>query len=325
MAKTSKPNPPFIVSFGGEAYFLDQDLVRARSWKDRTITQLDGDVVTEAEVVSVLESRSFDQTDRVVILDDAQKVKADKALKAYIEAKDSKDESVVFVVIVRAEKLPEIWGQAARKGRLIEHKVLKTWDNNNEVVRWISMEATKLDLSLDKEIPGMLFQLVGADLYSLAGELRKLQLLLGRGRATVADLRKVLAASPSAEPFQVAEAGVERNPKKAMNLLSLVYKTMGEEAHVPITYSLLKQVEKLLLARHILERGGSEDDIATAIGMHPWRCKTYFLPNVKKHTMTSLTSQLGGLRKLDQDVKGPARSKRTRVELAVLSLAGQEK
>lgn len=325
MAKTSNPNPPFIVSFGGEAYFLDQDLVRARSWKDRTITQLDGDVVTEAEVVSVLESRSFDQTDRVVILDDAQKVKADKALKAYVEAKDPKDESVVFVVIVRAEKLPEIWGQAAKKGRLIEHKVLKTWDNNNEVVRWISMEATKLDLSLDKEIPGMLFQLVGADLYSLAGELRKLQLLLGRGKVTVADLRKVLAASPSAEPYQVAEAGVERNLKKAMNLLSLVYKTMGEEAHVPISYSLLKQVEKLLLARHVLERGGSEDDVATAIGMHPWRCKTYFLPNVKKHTMTSLTSQLGSLRKLDQDVKGPARSKRTRVELAVLSLVGQEK
>jgi len=95
---------------------------------------------------------------------------------------------------------------------------------------------------------------------------------------------------------------------------------MGEEAHVPLSFSLIKQVEKLILARSMLDRKATEEEIAAAVGMHLWRCKTHYIPQVRKHTLGGLISCLGGLRKLDADVKGPARSKRTRVELAVLSL-----
>lgn len=313
---------PFIVSFGAETFFLDRDLVRARSWKDRAILQVDGGDLTESELVTLCETQSFDGQDRVVILDEAQKVKADKALKQYIADKSPTDGSTVLVVIVRAEKLPEIWAQAAKKGRIYEHKKLKTWENNNEVVKWVATEAMRLEMGLEKGIPEMLFQFVGSDLYKLASELQKLQVLVGKGnKATLADLRKVISPSPSAEPWQVAEAAVERDTKKALNLLSLVYRTMGDEAHVPISFSLIKQVEKLLVARHLLEKRASDDEIAVSIGMNPWRCKTFFMPNVRKHTLGGLISVLNGLRQLDSDVKGPARSKRTRVELAVLAIA----
>jgi len=313
---------PFIVSFGAETYFLDRDLVRARSWKDRSIVQVDGDEVTDIELVSICETRGFDGLDRVVILDEAQKVKGDKALKTYIADKALTDASTVLVVIVRSEKLPDIWAQAAKKGRLFEHKKLKTWENNNEVVKWVATEAMRLELGLEKGVPEVLFQYVGADLYKLQSELQKLQLLVGRGnKATLEHLRKVIAPSPSAEPWQVAEAAAERDSKKALNLLSLVYRTMGEEAHVPISFSLIKQIEKLLVARHLLEKKATDEEIAVAIGMNPWRCKTYFLPNVRKHTLGGLISVLGGLRKLDVDVKSSARSRRTRVELAVLAIA----
>jgi len=70
-----------------------------------------------------------------------------------------------------------------------------------------------------------------------------------------------------------------------------------------------------------LEKKATDEEIAVAIGMNPWRCKTYFLPNVRKHTLGGLISVLGGLRKLDVDVKSSARSRRTRVELAVLAIA----
>lgn len=313
---------PFIVSFGPETYFLDRDLVRARSWKDRSIVQVDGDEVNDVELVSICETRGFDGQDRVVILDDAQKVKGDKALKAYIADKSPSDGSTVLVVIVRSEKLPDIWAQAAKKGKLLEHKKLKTYENNNEVVKWITSEAMRLELGLDKMVAEVLFQYVGSDLYKIQSELQKLQLLIGKGnKATLDHLRKVIAPSPSAEPWQVAEAAVERDTKKALNLLSLVYRTMGDEAHVPIAFSLLKQVEKLMIACDLLRRKASEDEIAVAIGMNPWRCKNYFLPNARRHTLGGLTSILSGLRELDVDVKSSARSRRTRVELAVLSVA----
>jgi len=312
---------PFIVSFGAEGFFLDRDLERARSWKDRSVLRLAGEETTEDELVSICETLPFDGRGQVVILDDAQKVKADKVLKAYVADKAVTDDSTVLVVIIRSEKLPDIWAQAAKKGKLFEHKKFKTWDNNNEVVKWAISEAMRLELGLDKGVPELLFQLTGGDLYRISSELRKLQILVGKGnKATIAHLKLVLSPSPIAEPYQVAEAAAERDQKKAMNLLSIVYRTMGDEAHVPLSYSLIKQVEKLVVARHLLDKNASDEDIAVAVGMHPWRCKNYFLPNVRKHTFGGLVACMRDLRKLDSDVKGPARSKRTRVELAVLSL-----
>lgn len=321
MAKASIQ--PFIVSFGVEDYFLDRDLARARGWKDRSIFQVEGEDVTDFELVSLCESAGLDAGERVVIVDNAQKVKGDKDLKAYIDAKSPTDGSAVLVAIVRSEKLPEVWARAAKKGKLFEHKKLKTYDTNNEVLKWVGTEALRLELGLDKGVAEFLFQMVGGDLYKIASELTKLQVLVGKGnKVTLAHLKLVLAPSPSAEPWQVAEAAIERDAKKALNLLSVVYRTMGEEAHVPLSFSLIKQVEKLIVARSLLDQKASEEEIAVALGMHPWRCKTYFIPQVRKHTLGGLISCLGGLRKLDVDVKGPARSKRTRVELAVLSLTG---
>lgn len=320
MAKTS--TQPFIVSFGAENFFLDRDLARGLAWKDRTVVEVDGDDVSDTELVSICETRGIDDRARVVVLDNAQKVKGDKALKAYIAAREPTDTSVVLVAIVRAEKLPDIWAQAAKKGRLYEHRKLKTYESNNEVVKWLSAEAMRLEMGLEKGAPELLCAVIGNDLYKLSSELRKLQILVGKGnKATITQIKSVFSPSPTAEPYQVAGAATEKDVLRAMNFLSIVYRTMGEEAHVPLTFALIKQVEKLVVARHLVDSQATEDEIAAAIGMHPWVCKTQFLPHVRKHTVGSLIARMGELCKLDAEVKGAATSKRTRVELAVLALA----
>jgi DNA polymerase III delta subunit len=43
---------------------------------------------------------------------------------------------------------------------------------------------------------------------------------------------------------------------------------------------------------------------------------------VKRHNQSALIGSMKKLRKLDEDVKGSSRSKRTLVELAILSIAG---
>lgn len=314
---------PFVVSFGAEAFFLDGDFERARKWKDRTVIIVDGDGISDVELVGILESRSMEGTPRVVVVDEANKIKGDKALKAYIEEKSPKDDSTVLVAIVRSEKCPEVWSQAAKKGKLIEHKKLKTYENNNEIVKWAESEARRIGLTLDKGIADALYTLIGSDLYRISSELQKLLLLVGKEKATLQHLKLVIAPSPSAEPYQVAEAAVGKDARRAMNLLSTIYKTTREdEANVPITNALMRQVEQIMVARSLLDRGMSEDDIATAVGMHPFRFKNFFLPQVRKHQMKDLVRVMSRLCRLDANVKGSARSKRTHVELAVLSVAG---
>lgn len=313
---------PFVVVFGGEDYLLDRERMKARAWTGRQVVTLDGEGLHDHELVEVCRTGTFDESLRVVVLDEANKVKGEKALKAYIKDKDEKDISTILVAIVRSDKLPEVWSQAAKKGRVIERPKFKTWDRNNEVVKWIKFEAERLGVRLGKGVDETLFALVGHDLGRLAGELQKLALLVGRGQeATLDNLRLVLSPSPSAEAWQVAEAVADKDFRRAMNLLSTLYKSEGDDANVPIAYALMKQIEKLMSARYMLDAKMTEDDMAGALGMHPFRFKNSLLPMVRKHTMPDLIRHMKKLALLDAGVKGSTRSKRTLVELTVLSIA----
>lgn len=322
MAAPSPASRPFVVVFGGEDYLLDRERMKARTWTGRQVVTLSGDGLADHELVEVCRTGTFDESLRVVILDEANKIKGDKALKAYIADKAENDISTILVAIVRSEKLPEVWATAGKKGRIIERPKFKTWDRNNEVVKWVNEEAKKLGIRLAKGVDETLFALVGHDLGRLAGEIQKLEILIGRGNeASLDNLRLVLAPSPSAEAWQVAEAAADKDFRRAMNLLSTLYKSEGEDANVPIAYALMKQVEKLMVARYMFDSKMPEEDMAGALGMHPFRFKNTLLPMVRKHQMPDLIRHMKKLTLLDAGVKGSTRSKRTLVELTVLSIA----
>jgi len=321
MAEKKPSLSPFTVIYGGENFFLDRDLEKARAWPDRHVILLDGEDVSATEIVNFCETRTFDERDRIVILDNAHKVKADKALKQYIEDKLATDTSVILVAICRADKLPDIWGSAVKKGRLVEHKKLKTWENNNEVIKWIPGEAQRLGFSLDKGVAEMLYKFVGADLHKIANELRKLAILVGKGgKATVVQLKSVAVPVMPADPFQVVEAALLKNEQGAMNALSFFYRNVGDEASIIISTSLMRQVEKLAVARQLLDKGTPEDEVASRLEMHAFRFRNYFLPMVKRHSLSAILETMTRLCRLDSDVKSASRSKRTLVELAVLSI-----
>lgn len=320
MAASKNNHVPFFVSYGAEDYFLDLDVEKARAWKGRSIVLVNGDGLPDHELASICEEHA--EEPRVIVVDTANKIKGEKALKEYIEEKSPTDLSTILFAIIRSEKLPELWAKAAAKGRLFKHEKLKTFESNNEVVKFVEAEFRKAGLRPDVGVSQALYEFAGPGLHKLANEVRKIALIVPDGEKVTKDhLRRVLSPSPSAETYEVADAAIEKEPRKAMNALSIIYKTMGEEANVPLTAALIKVVERAVLARHILDRGGNEEDVATRLGMHPWRCKTQFMPHVRKHDLGSLVRHMGRLCKLDVDVKGPARSKRTLVELAVLSIA----
>ncbi len=311
---------PFLVSFGAEHLILDRDIERARAWSNRSVCLLDGDGLSDAELISICETST--EQPQTVIVDDAQKVKGDKLLRAYIRDKVATDLSVVLVAIVRTEKLPDVWAIEASKAKTFERKKLKTWESNNEVVKWISSEAERLKVYFDKGVDQMLYQNVGPDLYLLANEIRKLAILVGpMGKIEKKHLQLVVSPSPVSDPFQVAEAVISKDPKKAMNLFSILFKNEGDDSLIPVVNALMKQVEKTLVIRHLLDRGVSEEEIPSRLEMKPWIFKNFALPIAKRHDAKTLIRHMGRLCKLDVDVKGPARSKRTLVELAIIAIS----
>jgi DNA polymerase III subunit delta len=319
---TRAPTKPFVVVFGGEDYLVDRERIRHRSlWPDRQLITLDGDGLADYELVEECRAGAFDESLRVVVLDNAHKVKGDKVLKSFIQTKGEKDISTILVAIVRSDKLTDVWALAGKKAVVIEYPKLKTYDDDNEVVGWIAFEAERVGIRLAPTVAERLFEFAGPDLGNIAGEIRKLEQVVGRGQqATLDHLRLVLAPTPTTEAWKVAEAVANKDFRRAMNLLSTFYKSEGERAHVQVVGALMKQIEKIMIGRYMLDANMTQEMMASALGVSKGRV-FHMLPSFRKHTMPDLIKHMNRLCQLDAGVKGSSISKRTLVELAVISIA----
>ena len=313
---------PFVVISGTENFYLDREVEKARATRGRQIISLDAeDGLDGSELVDVCETRGFDSDSRLVLVDHAESVKFDEVLTEYTSSKDPEDTSVVLVAVVRSEKLSSNWDKVAVLGKHLTFKSLKPWEHAKKIDR-IEAEAALLGLTFEKDAPALLLSFVGDDLYVIHNELRKLAILLGQGgKITAKHLSLVVAPQPPASPFEVADAAAEKNLKRAMNLVSHLYRYMGEGASVPIASALIRSVERLLVVRAMLDAGRTPEEIAGRLAMHIFRLKNSFLVWAERHTTDSLKRNFAELCQLDADVKSAARSKRTLVELAVKSIA----
>ncbi len=318
---TARKSGPFRVFFGDEDLLLDQALAQARSQKSRSVSLVEGDSIEGNEVVSLCEARSFDGRLRGVIIDNAQKVKAPEPLLEYIEGKDQADRSVILVAIVRSARLTPAWLKAMRsKGKCVEHLQPKPWKEKERLQRVVE-QAKRLKLKLGQGVPELLIKVLGYDLRLISNELQKLSYLVDGGVAEKKHVGMLVPHVFPVMPYEVAEVAAAKRTKKAMTLLGLVYRNLGEGAVVPVVHSLVKLVEKLIIARSMLDAKDAVKVIAQRLGMHEYPLKLNLLPLARLHTVDQLKGQMQTLCRLDALVKGPARSKRTQVELAVLSIA----
>lgn len=320
MAGTKRSSGPFVVAYGDEEFYLDRILAMGRSWKDRHVVRLDGEDFADHEIVSFCEQASYDGRARVVVVDNANKVKGDKYLTAYIDEKSADDDSTVLVAVVRSDKLAKMWQTAAAKGRLEHFKKLKPWETDALKTR-IEDEAKRLKIKLDPDALEVLVIFFGDNLRRIVNELQKLALIAQNGQVTKRDVGLVSSPDMPADPFDVAKHATNKDIKRSLRLVALLFKSQGDAASIPITAGLLNQIERLLVTRQMLDQGMDTKSIADALGIPAFPVQKDIVPRARKHTVSQLLSQMKTLCKLDAQVKGAARSKRTLVELAVLSVA----
>lgn len=315
------PRVPFLVSYGDENFFLDREIQAARNWPKREVYLLEGEDVTEGDLISRMEAASLEGP-RTIILDNAQKLKLTKMMKAFVEGRSKADTSTVLFAVVRSEKCPAGWTQVAEKGELSEAQKFKSWQTD-PILRWIDAEASRLDVKLASEVNQTLLRWVDVDLYRLSNELRKLAIFVGpKGTVTREHLELVVSKTPGATQFQVAEATIAKKAMSAINTFSILYKNEGASCLVPTTSAIMKQVERALIVRRSLDKGVDPDMIAASVGLDAKKFPYKQLAaSAARHTVSELIRHMGALCKLDVDIKSAASSKRTLVELAVLAIA----
>jgi DNA polymerase III subunit delta len=319
-ATTRPPRVPFLVSYGAEDFFLDREIGRARKWPKREVILLDGEDVTERELVRSLETPA--DGSKTVILDNAQKVKTGKLLKAFVDESTPNDLSTILFAVVRSEKLPAGWQHVAQKGDSSEAKKFKSWETR-DLFTWINGEAATHNVQFAPGVDQVFLKYVDVDLYRLSNEIRKLAIYVGpNGTITREHVDLIVSRTPSATQFQVAEMAIAKNAIGAMNAFSILYRNEGDSCLLPTASALMKQVERALIVRRSFDRGVDAGIASASVGLDATKFPFKQLSSaVKKHTSPDLVKHMTRLSKLDADVKGPASSKRTLVELAVLAIA----
>ena len=320
MASSSKQLRVLNVFYGEETYLLDRELQRALKWPDRIVISLDGEQkLTEARVVSALEDLPLDEAQgTIVVVDNAEKVKLEGRLAAYLDK--TKDTSTLLVAVCRVSKLPKPWAELATKGRVEEHARYKVWESD-KIKKRLGREADRLALVADDLALDTLISAYGEDTGSMVNEMRKASLLLNKGATITRDI--VLSLCPrrfAVAPWDVSGAAFAKDAKKALRSSSMLFEDRGDEALVPLVAALMRQLDQTLKIRSLLDQQKSLEVIASAVGLHPYRLKME-LPLVRKHSKERLLQLMQELCKLEVDVKGAAPAKRTRVEQVVLAIA----
>lgn len=313
---------PFHVVYGDEEFELDRHLaLRKRSWKDRRVITLDGETVKEGEFLTVCESRGFEEGERAVILDNANEVKFTKAATDFVEKREASNLSTMILVVHRENALPALWATAALKGSRTQYSRFKPWEDDKVRDR-IVKEAGHFKIKLEADALELLYRNLGDDLRATVNELRKLHYIVGsEGTVKREHVMLVVTSHVEIEPKDVAEAALSKNKRLLLNRLSRLFRDQGDDACVPLVSSCLYQVEKILTIRHMLDRGDSLEMIGERYEKKAFFIQKNFVPVAQKHTVKALLGHMKNLCKLEAQVKGAARSKRTLVELAVLSIA----
>jgi DNA polymerase III delta subunit len=321
MASVKQPRV-FNVFYGDESYLLDREVRRALKWPNRSAILLDGSEASEVAIVEALgESVVDDDLDgTVIIVDNAEEVKVTGPLVAYANERDPKERSSLLVAVYRGAQLSKGWIDVARQGRATPYPKFKPWEKDKIKERVLG-EVEALELKLEEEAFDVLFLLHGEQTRSILNEVRKAAYLVEKGAPISREVvLAVCGRRPVVAPWSVSEAAFAKDPKRALRAIASLVQERGDEALVPITAALMKQLETFLILRQMLDQQVSLEAMGAALGIHTFRVQKD-LPAVKKHTLPHLLTQMKNLCDLEVHLKGPATAKRTRVELAVLSLA----
>jgi DNA polymerase-3 subunit delta len=104
-----------------------------------------------------------------------------------------------------------------------------------------------------------------------ASELQKIQIYAGNATVDEAVIESLAPVNHESNIFQFVDAVAEGRTTQAMQSLA----ALRNDGETPqrILNMIARQIRMITVARELLDRGGSEDDIRQALGAHPFVAK----------------------------------------------------
>ena len=216
-----------------------------------------------------------------------------------------------------------------------KHWLVKWAEKNNTVIQarafmlprlkdmtgWIVNETKNQGGKIDPRAAEMLKDMVGVDTRQAGMEIAKLLAYVNWARPlTVQDVEAVCIVTSQQSVFDFVDALANGNGQAAQHLLHRLLETEDEFS---LWGMVVRQFRLLIQAREILDGRGTKDDIARALGVHPFVAEKA-ARQARRFSIESLEEIHHRLLNIDERVKTSQVTLDLALDTLVVELAGRE-
>jgi DNA polymerase-3 subunit delta len=286
--------------------------------------RLDARSISEDELNNAVNAMPFLAKRRLVLLQNpSSKYNNPSARKKFLEFIEKVPETARLVMYesVEPKEAEKHWLMkwAEKNNKLIQTKAFML-PRLKEMTGWIVNEMKNQEGKIEPRAAEMLKDMVGVDTRQAGMEIAKLLAYVNWARpVTAGDVEAVCIVTSQQSVFDFVDALANGNGKAAQHLL---HRLLEREDEFSLWGMVVRQFRLLIQAREILDARGNQNDVARALGIHPFVAEKT-TQQAARFSIESLEYIYHKLLKIDEDVKTSQVTLDLALDTLVVELAGR--
>ncbi len=302
--------PNIFFLFGNDEFAIARRLTEFNSIftdassADMNTARLDARAMNDDDLNNAVNAMPFLANQRLVLLTNPSakftEAKARKKFEEFLE-KAPDTAQLVMYEFVDPREADKHWlvKWAEKHSALIQTKAFML-PRVKEMAGWIVNETKTQGGQIEPAAAGKLVEMVGADTRQAAQEIAKLLAYVNWARPIkVEDVDAVCIVTSQQSVFDFVDALAVGDGKSAQKLL---HRLLENEDTFSLWGMVVRQFRLLLQAREIMDANGNKDDVARALGVHPFVAEKT-TGQAKRFSMTALEKIYHKLLEIDEAAK----------------------
>ena len=302
------PNIYFL--FGNDEFAITRKLKEFESdfsdptSADMNTARLDARSLSEDDLNNAVNAMPFLAKRRLVLLaNPSSRYNNPSARKKFLEFVENAPETARLVMFetVEPKEAEKHWmlKWAEKNSRLIQTKAFML-PRLKDMTGWIVNETKNQGGKIEPRAAEMLKDMVGVDTRQAGMEIAKLLAYVNWARpVTSGDVEAVCIVTSQQSVFDFVDALANGNGKSAQHLL---HRLLESEDEFSLWGMVVRQFRLLIQAREILDARGNQNDVARALGVHPFVAEKA-VGQAARFSIESLENIYRKLLKIDEGVK----------------------
>jgi DNA polymerase-3 subunit delta len=288
--------------------------------------RLDARTVSENELSNATGSMPFLADQRLVVLENVSKrftgLDGHKKFTAFLETVPA----FTRLVIVDPEEIKEKDLSSHWLVKWVEKNPGKaeyrsfTLPRQREMPGWIVAETMRQGGAIELAAAARLAEMTGEDTRQAALEITKLLTYVNHAHPVgVEDVEAVSIVTASVDVFELVDALGNQNGKQAQKLF---HRMLEDKDASEVFGMVVRQFRLLTLSRDLMDAGGTPQEAAEALGLHPFVAGKSF-QQARNFTMDTLKGIYHRLLAMDEAAKTGGMPLESSLDILIVELAGK--